>query len=117
MKSDFGESGKQFRRSITAFVFAILLLFPGSTSLVCIAPGGHIAIESIDATCCPPLEISIQAEGQADNGFTEAGDCHNCTDFFIASHMLAAAAESYGHSAASPFADECPENHSSLDLK
>jgi hypothetical protein len=116
MKSDFGELGKHFRRSITAFVFVILLLFPGSTSLICIAPGGHIAIESIGATCCASLETSTQAEGQPDNGLHSAGNCHNCTDFFIASHMLVAASKSYGHAAASPFADECLENHSSIDI-
>lgn len=115
MKSDFGELGKQFKRSIAAFVFVILLLFPCSTSLVCVAPGGHIAIESIGDTCCASFEISTQAEGQPDNGFTAADDCHNCTDFLIASHMLAAASESCRHASASPFADECPENHSSTD--
>jgi hypothetical protein len=116
MKSNFRELEKQFKRSMTAFVFVILLLFPGSTSLVCIAPGGHIAIESIDDTCCASIETSTHAVGQPDNGFQSTSDCHNCTDFLITSHMLAAASESYGHAAASPLADECPENHSSIAI-
>jgi hypothetical protein len=116
MKSDFGKLRKQFRHNMTVFVFVILLLIPGSTSLVCIAPGGHIAIESIGATCCASLEVSTPIEGQSGNGFNAAGDCHNCTDFFITSHVLAAASESDGNAAASPSSDKCSKNQSSIDV-
>ena len=116
MKSDFRELRKHFKRIMSALVFVILPLFPGSTSLVCIADGGHIAIESISAACCTSSEISTPAEGQPDNGFNAAGACHNCTDFFITSHVLVAASESYGNASANPFADEYPANQSSIDV-
>jgi hypothetical protein len=112
MKSDFGKLRKQFKGKMTAFIIVILLLFSSSPSLLCIEPGSHIAIENIGATCCASFEISTPAEAQPDNGLNEAGDCHNCTDILITSHVPVTASESYARSAANPFADKCSENHS-----
>ena len=116
MKGGFRELIKRFNRYVMEFVFVILLLIPNSTSLLCVAAGGHIAIENIGANCCAAFDISPRAEGQPDNGFNAAGDCHNCIDFFIASYVQVVASKSYSHAAASPFADECPEIHRSIDV-
>jgi hypothetical protein len=115
MKRDPRELVERFNCSVTAFIVAALLLFPSSTSQLCIAPGDHIAIESIGATCCTSPEISTPVERQPDNGFHAASDCHNCTDFFLASDVRVTASESRSHAAANPFAEECPQNHHSLD--
>jgi len=101
---------------VMVFVFVASLLIPNSTSLLCVAPSGHMEIENIGADCCAALDISPRAEGQPDNGFNAAGDCHNCIDFFIASYVQVVASKSHNQAAASPSADECPEIHRSIDV-
>jgi hypothetical protein len=101
--------------NVGAVVAVILLLFPSSASVLCIAPGGHIAIEDLNAPCCTPFGISTPAACQPDNGFNVPSDCHNCTDFFMTPNGRGATSESYDHVVASPLADECLENHISTD--
>jgi hypothetical protein len=116
MKRAISKFGQQFKRMMTAFVLVLLLQLPASTSLVCIAPGGHIAIESIGDTCCKSFESSIPIEAQSSRGLNMAGDCHNCTDFFITSHILMAASESHGHAKASLVAVARSQNSDSTNV-
>jgi hypothetical protein len=87
------------------------LLFPSSASVLCIAPGGHVSIEDINAPCCAPSDISASAGRQPDNGFSAPGKCQNCTDLFMTPNGRDAVSESCNNAAANPLADECPENH------
>lgn len=105
----------QFGSNAAAFVAVILLMFPGSASVLCIAPGGHIAVEDINAPCCTHSAISSLDENRANNGIATAGDCQNCTDLFIAPDWRMAISKSSPHTAASILADECPANHFGAD--
>jgi len=97
-------------------VAVIVLLFPSSAAVLCIAPGGHMAIEDLNAPCCAPFGVSAPAAYQPDNGFNAPGNCHNCTDFFLTPNGRGAVSESFNHAAASPLDAECPENHFSADI-
>jgi len=65
------------------FFAALLLVSPAQSYVICIAPGGHIAIEDINATCCLASNILSQRDQYSDSGLGTAGDCHNCTDISI----------------------------------
>jgi len=116
MKGDIGKLGWRFWGHAAAFVAAILLLFPASFSILCIAPGGHMEIEAIGDACCPSPDISIPSGRQPDNGFNATDSCRDCTDFFIATNGQEAVRESYDRAAASPFAAESFENRLSVDI-
>ena len=110
MKRDNREWAGRFRGYAAAFVAVIMLLFPGSASVLCIAPGGHIAIEDINATCCKTSGIIAPDACQPDNGFSAAGGCQNCTDLFIAPDWQMAISKSSPDAATNLVADECPAN-------
>ena len=99
-----------------AFVAAIFLLFPVSSSVLCITPDGHIEIEDISAACCASSDISIPVGYPPDNGFHAPESCQDCTDFIITTTGQGAVLKSYDHAVASPFADECLENRLSADI-
>jgi hypothetical protein len=111
MKRDLKELAGQFRGNGVAIVAVILLLFPCSASVLCIAPGGHVAIEDSNAACCASPGNSAPAGRHSDNEFNGAGDCHNCTDLFMTPNGRGAVLESYDNAAASLRAAECPGNH------
>jgi hypothetical protein len=115
MKCDFRKLGGQCKSNAAVFIAVILLLCPGSASVLCIAPGGHIAIEDINALCCASSGISTSTVYQPDNGFNALANCQNCTDFFITPNGREAVFESHDHAAASPFADESLQNRLSAD--
>lgn len=62
----------------------ITLLFPGSASVLCIAPGGHVAVEEINAACCARSAINLLGRTQPGDGLATPGGCQNCTDVFLA---------------------------------
>jgi hypothetical protein len=76
-------------------IIVLLLLLPKAPSVLCIAPGSHIAIESMNASCCAKPAISHQNINLQENGFVAAGDCLNCTDFFIESDGSSAVLDSF----------------------
>ena len=76
-------------------IIVLLLLLPKAPSVLCIAPGIHIAIESMNASCCAKPAISHQNINLQENGFVAAGDCPNCTDFFIESDGRSAVLDSF----------------------
>ncbi len=63
---------------------AVLLLSPASSSSVlCIAPGDHVAIEDLDAGCCASSDIFTNEDRHPGDGINTATHCRNCTDLFI----------------------------------
>jgi len=85
----------------------IVLLFPSSASVLCIAPGGHVAIEDINAPCCAPSGVTAPTACQPGNEFNAPGNCHNCRDLFMTPSGRGALLASCDNVAANPFADEC----------
>ena len=78
-----------------AAVIVFLLILPKAPSVLCIAPGSHIAIERMNASCCSKPVISHQNVSSHENGLVAAGDCHNCTDYFIESDGKSAVPDSF----------------------
>ena len=93
----------------------IFLLFPSSASVLCIAPGGHLAVEDINAGCCAPSTANIRGENQPGNGFAAAGDCQNCTDLFLTPNTRGTVLESYDTVAPNSLADAYLRNHIPAD--
>jgi hypothetical protein len=77
-----GLAGRSGSTALGIFVVASLL-FPSSPSVLCIAPGRHIAIEDINALCYVPSVISPRPGNPQDSRFDEPGSCNNCTDIFL----------------------------------
>ncbi len=93
-----------------AAVAALLLLPSGSSSMLCIAPGGHVAIEDLNAPCCESSHISSPAKEQPHDGFTAAGDCRNCVDLFVTANECGTRMESFHNNSAHDFDGECCKN-------
>ena len=93
-----GEARKPLRRFFCQMMVAaagITLLFPGSVSVLCIAPGGHVAVEDINAACCARSAITFPGRSQPVDGFAAPGGCQNCTDVFLAQSTRGAIPESH----------------------
>jgi len=76
-----GSSGSYLAVITLASVFTMLPL--GSSAVLCIGPGGHIAIEHIDAECCSHIAVPVSAEHQKLNEIDLAGNCGNCFDYLL----------------------------------
>ncbi len=84
MKRGFrGLAGKKGTNALGILVLA-LLLFPSSSSVLCIAPGNHVAIEDINALCCAASAFSVPRSNQPNLGWDGQDSCNNCTDLFLA---------------------------------
>jgi hypothetical protein len=92
-------------------VLAIIpLLFPVSASVLCIAPGGHIAVEDINTACCLFSGINDRDMNRPDNGFDTVEDCINCTDFFFTPNRQGVVLESCDNVVPNSLADACLRN-------
>lgn len=91
----FKDALVRFSGNGVATIIVLLLLLPKAPSVLCIAPGIHIAIENMNASCCAKPVISHQNINLQENGFVAAGDCPNCTDFFIESDGRSAVLDSF----------------------
>ncbi len=80
-----GLTGQNWSSALGIFIIA-LLLFPSSPSVLCIAPGKHVAIEDANAPCCVSSAVSLRSTNQPNAGFDRPGGCNNCTDLFLASN-------------------------------
>lgn len=105
------ESSCRFGDKAVVVLATVAMLFPGYSSVICIAPGSHIAIENFNAECCASSHISSPARNRPDNGFAAAGDCRNCTDLFITPNGRSAVTESFDNASAGAPAEECFGNH------
>lgn len=88
MKSGFRGLAEKDRSTAAGILITVLLLFPGSISVLCIAPGHHIAIEDINALCCAPAAtafVSSISGPMPNNALEIPADCNNCTDLFLVS--------------------------------
>lgn len=83
MKRDVTKRAGRFRGWVMAIVAVMLLSSPSSTSILCIAPGGHVAVESIDSTCCAVPRVVPQDDNWSNKISSEDGNCKNCIDIFI----------------------------------
>jgi hypothetical protein len=90
MKLNLKDLPDHFMGNAMISLAIFLLLFPSSASVLCIAPGSHIAVEDINAACCSSSANGFQAENQPKNGFAAAGNCPNCIDIFLAANPRAA---------------------------
>jgi len=99
MMRDFGELVVRFRGNALAVVAVIFLLFPGSASVLCIAPGGHVEIEALNATCCESSDIVSQNRNHQDDGISASGPCRNCIDLFMTPNSHGALLDSCNHAA------------------
>ena len=88
---------------------AFSLLFPISASVLCIAPGSHVAIEELNAGCCASSAVSTRKDHHPGNGLNAANDCRNCTDILISLNEPGPIPESYG-AAAGPLTNDCFED-------
>jgi hypothetical protein len=67
---------------VAAIVSAVATLSPGSTVL-CVAPGGHVVIEDINSGCCMSHDSSSITSNQQGYGLNVPDNCGNCRDFPI----------------------------------
>jgi hypothetical protein len=88
---------------------AILLLVPGFPSVLCVAPGGHTAIEPINDLCCASPSAIAQDSNPLVHELALSDDCRNCTDFLYISARGAVLA-STAKDRTVPQADECIGN-------
>jgi hypothetical protein len=109
MKRGFGGLAGQIRGNALGLFVVVLLQVPGLSSVLCIAPGSHVAIEDITALCCVSSAISLPSSNHSDNGFDRPGSCKNCTDLFLASNGSGILPQSGNLRTAGPFDAECME--------
>ncbi len=105
-----GNVRKSIRRFCTRAAVALAgfaLLSPGSVSVLCIAPSGHVAVEDLNAACCARAAISVSGWSQPGNGFASSGGCQNCTDVFLAEITRGAVPESQRTVTPDSAADAC----------
>ena len=115
MKRNSKELPDQFRGDATVILSILLLLFPVSASVLCIAPD-HIAVEDINARCCSSSGINDRGENQRDNEFAAAEDCHNCTDLLLSPNKRGAVLESYANVVPNSPADAYLGNRIQADI-
>jgi hypothetical protein len=85
--------------TIATLLAVIAIIRPASASVLCIAPGGHVAIEDADAGCCasPGLHSPVKSRIADETG---PEGCGCCTDFVISPNGKAAVAPSGSYFAA-----------------
>jgi hypothetical protein len=105
----FRESDGQIGSNAFIVLVAVALLFPGYPSVLCIAPD-HVAIEDFSASCCVPSHLNSQDGNLSYSGFSDAGDCQDCTDFLIMAHERGAVLQWAGNTTTVSFAAECYRN-------
>ncbi len=106
----------RLRGKAVAVVAAILMLFPSSACVLCVASGGHIQIEDINAGCCEHSDLYAPSGFHPDNGFDAPGYCRNCTDFFVTPNGRGALLVSSDHAFAHPLSAECLGDRPAADL-
>ncbi len=83
MKQGFrGLTGKNASCALSLLIIA-LLLFPSSPSVLCIAPGNHVAIEDINAPCCLTSVMPAQPGNSQGGEYYKSDGCNNCTDLLL----------------------------------
>ncbi len=73
----------QLLSKMIALIAALSLAPPVMPSVLCVAPGSHVAIEELDAGCCASSSTSTRGHGQTEDMLGTADDCEDCTDYLI----------------------------------
>jgi hypothetical protein len=115
MKRNSKDLPDQFRLDATVIFSILLLLFPVSASVLCIAPD-HIAVEDINAGCCASSGIHDRGEKQRDSGFAANEDCRNCTDLLLPTNKQAAVLESFAKIVPNLLSHAYLRNHFQADI-
>jgi hypothetical protein len=106
----------RFMFDAMAILAVISLLLPPTASVLCIGPGGHMAIEEINAMCCASSGSSDHSENLQDYGFSEAGDCRDCTDLLLPPNRRGAVLESHNKAVPNSLTDHCLGNNIRADI-
>jgi hypothetical protein len=93
--------------SVIACLSVILLIPPVSTSMLCIAPGGHVAIEDVNSPCCTSSAFAASLGRNPSCMSNGDQDCRNCTDLFISQADRGAIPESHFCPTTGSNAEEC----------
>jgi hypothetical protein len=83
MKDRVRRFAKQSLGKIIVLIAAIALIPPVTPSVLCIAPGSHVAIEEFDSGCCASPYVFHHVQGQAEDALGVPGVCRDCTDYLI----------------------------------
>jgi hypothetical protein len=105
MKQDNRKLMARLSNKAIALLSVILLISPASTSVLCIAPGRHVAIEDVNAPCCTSPAFSARVGRHPSSMSVGDQDCRNCTD--ISQAERGAIPESHFCAATGSTADEC----------
>jgi hypothetical protein len=117
MKRGFrGFGGRSLGAEVVLVAVLLLLLFPNSTSVLCIASGSHIAIEDINENCCASTIIPDQAVSHAQSELGLTGNCGDCTDVFMTLFGREAIPKSHCYAACSSQVGECLRNQLPAEL-
>lgn len=94
----------------------IMLLVPSSSSVLCISPGNHIAIENISALCCASSTLTLLSGNRPDAEFGVSSSCNNCTDVLLAGNESGVPSDSGNFMVAGPPNAEFLDTSPSADL-
>jgi hypothetical protein len=83
MKRDVKRFTGRLASAEAVFIAILFLFLPSSASMLCIAPGSHIAIEDINAECCDSVCLAAPVEEQVHDRLSVPNICGNCTDLYI----------------------------------
>jgi hypothetical protein len=109
MKGKFASRMRQLRCRTFIFLIAVSLMPPFSASVLCVAPGGHFAIENFYAGCCASSVIPVQMDHH-DDGLKGISDCRDCTDLLLSLNECSPVQESYNTAIHGSIAGECYGN-------
>jgi hypothetical protein len=115
MQSSLKQWTRKIRSMVPGLLLAATLIFPPSSSVLCVAPGHHIAIEDADAPCCTSSGISHFAETRANSEFSEQSHCKHCMDFYLGSTVSGLLPQINNPLTTNIFTVECVETGAAAD--
>jgi hypothetical protein len=105
MRRYFEKGPARFFGNLLALVAVYFLLLPASVSVLCIGPGGHVAVEDIDCG----VSAGIPAHSaHFEYGQLHMGKCGNCTDLLLPSYGREAVSKPRCALAGAVVSAECP---------
>ncbi len=113
MSGHFGDSADTLRGRVILCLAGVLLLFPSSASVLCISPGGHVAVKDINAICCTHSSLFASTSLPSNQGFGPESECQDCQDIFMTPSARSGLSNSKSNSNpfAGPLTNDCPSVH------
>ena len=68
---------------VVAAIFAALATLSPGSAVLCVAPGGHVAIEDINSGCCASHASHGDNSNQQGYELSSTDNCRNCRDIPI----------------------------------